>query len=462
MALKLQKLTLGILIPFMAMQPALSQEYGTSAALSDLMGVSKPTQAQGSPQTKPTTGAKEISYEDALKALEQTKEHSRAAETWGKPRTVEVPAGVDPHRVIEQKVLKIPAIMGLDTTGPKHIEPIEVKGPLPNGVDAPAQKEDATVRVSDKANGSAKQEREGGWDWLSSQEKANGNGQGFSAPAPAQGAPVPEAPVVKPTSSMTTTYEAPQKTEAPELNGGESNSSAAAIQATSPAPIQEPTELDISESTESATAAPTPNPAATQTTPTAVEKKDAIAYYNEAIKLHLAGKLDEAIGQYSQALTANPELGQAHCNLGLIYNQQHKYDLALAEFRKALAINPQDAITYNGIGAALRAQKDLEGALKNWQTAISLDPKLATAHYNLGSAYELQKDYGKALDQYQQAVQNDSRLGEAYYRTGLIMSKENRHQEAKEQFSKALNVSDTADYSEDARRQLANMEQKTR
>ena len=123
-----------------------------------------------------------------------------------------------------------------------------------------------------------------------------------------------------------------------------------------------------------------------------VDKEKAAEYYNRAVKNHLTGKLSLAIADYNAAIEANPELGQARCNLGLIYNQRHEYDKAISEFRKALAINPKDAFTYNGIGAALRAQKDYDGALKNWQTATSLKPDLATAHYNLGTVYEIKKD----------------------------------------------------------------------
>jgi tetratricopeptide (TPR) repeat protein len=189
-------------------------------------------------------------------------------------------------------------------------------------------------------------------------------------------------------------------------------------------------------------------------------KQLAVHHYNDAVKLHLSGKLAAAISEYQEAIKANPNLSEAHSNLGLIYNQQHNYAQALSELRKALAINPKDAITYNGVGAALRAQKDLTGAIKNWQTAISLDPKLATAHYNLGTAYEIQKDFDKALDCYKQAVKNDYRLGEAYYRMGLILQKKNNTEEAVEAFNKALQASAKADYREDVRQRIAVIEKK--
>lgn len=193
---------------------------------------------------------------------------------------------------------------------------------------------------------------------------------------------------------------------------------------------------------------------------TAESKAEAKAAYNKAVQAHLGGKLPEAISEYQNALSLNPEFSQAHCNLGLIYNQQHNYAKALSEFRKSLAINPKDAITYNGIGAALRAQKDMVGAIKNWQTAVSLDPKLATAHYNLGTAYEMQKDVDRAMESYRQAVKNDYRLGEAYYRMGLIMENKKLTEEATEQYERALKVASNAEFSEDARQRLATLSNK--
>ncbi len=196
---------------------------------------------------------------------------------------------------------------------------------------------------------------------------------------------------------------------------------------------------------------------APKSAPSATGAALAVKLYNAAVRNHLSGKLAEAINDYKGALAANPSLAEAHSNLGLIYNQQHNYAGALGEFHKALAINPKDAITYNGIGAALRAEKDLLGAIRNWQTAVDLDPKLATAHYNLGTAFEIQKDYDRALEAYKDAVENDYRLGEAYYRMGLINQRKNRLEDAATQFKEALKVSPNSEYTEDAKKQLADM-----
>ncbi len=262
--------------------------------------------------------------------------------------------------------------------------------------------------------------------------------------APAEATPVEEAPAAAAPPPVQRRAAVPaQKRVAAPASKDESIEQEVRTEAPDQAPEQE---IDAPKSSQMALpVAPT----------TAESKAEAKTSYNKAVQAHLAGKLPEAISAYQNALSLNPEFSQAHCNLGLIFNQQHNYAKALSEFRKALAINPKDAITYNGIGAALRAEKDMVGAIKNWQTAVSLDPKLATAHYNLGTAYEIQKDTDRAMESYKQAVKNDYRLGEAYYRMGLIMEKKHLNDEASEQYSRALKVANNAEFSEDARVRLA-------
>ncbi|MFA6211831.1 MAG: tetratricopeptide repeat protein [Candidatus Obscuribacterales bacterium] len=221
------------------------------------------------------------------------------------------------------------------------------------------------------------------------------------------------------------------------------------------------TQPTVEEKTE--TAAPEATAAADQAAPAETNegvnnpKIQARRFFNKAVKEHLSGQVAQAIADYKAALAIDAELGDAHSNLGLAYNQQHNYANALSEFRKALAINPSDAITYNGVGAALRAQKDVPGAIKNWETSVKLSPKLAVAHYNLGTAYESQGDLDRAMVSYENATRNDQRLGEAFYRMGLIMMKKHKVEEAKEQFKRALKISENSDYSADARLKLASI-----
>lgn len=442
----------------------------------------------GSISLAPEASAKELSYEEALKALNQTKQHTNKAAGWGERRTIKVPAGADPNQIIKKEVLQVPGVTGINgPTTPKSVNPIKVDAPLQQEESAPAPQKQQIKSAAPTGQSiqSNRSNQSGGWDWLSSKDSAQK--QAASAPVPstpAQSAPVPAAPAITATPATaptaaapvvnTSTLSAQSGAVVPVSNTGSFTpvngssmktvyqapvTSTPAKTTTSAQKADNLLDLDNGGSVKTAQAntaeesAP-PVPAA----PKKVDKEKAAEYYNRAVKNHLTGKLSLAIADYNAAIEANPELGQARCNLGLIYNQRHEYDKAISEFRKALAINPKDAFTYNGIGAALRAQKDYDGALKNWQTATSLKPDLATAHYNLGTVYEIKKDYDKAMVAYQDAIKNDYRLGEAYFRTGLILVRKNRLKEAKEQFKKSLEISEKAEYSETARQKIAIIE----
>ena len=73
---------------------------------------------------------------------------------------------------------------------------------------------------------------------------------------------------------------------------------------------------------------------------------------------------------------------------------------------------------------------------------------------------EMDKDFEKALVEYKEAVKKDDQLGEAYYRMGLILQKMNNRILAIEQFKQAIKVSQQAEYSRDAQRQVNSLSQK--
>ncbi|MDZ4833576.1 MAG: tetratricopeptide repeat protein [Candidatus Melainabacteria bacterium] len=411
---------------------------GFAQAAQDLIGGGA-VQAQ---KSKIDSG--ELSYDDALKEMMKTNDMTKSAEKWGGGQRVRaIREGEDPQKVIQEELIQTPEIMGMES-GPdarkaassiiKVDQPLSAAQKVQLNGDGVAE---AAPRQVKKIDATAQAEEEG-WDWAGKQQAA---------------APVQVKPKAKATG-FTTVFDAAQPGSArpkatPVSLREQTNVAAEPQESAAPAADEENVPADET-AVEPEQDAPPKSAAAVA--------KEAVAIYNSAVKLHLAGKLEEAITEYREALNANPELSQAHCNLGLIFNQQHDYGKAITEFRKALAIEPKDAITYNGIGAALRAQKDMEGAIKNWSTAVSIDPHLATAHYNLGTVYEMQKDYDRAIESYSLAIKNDFRLGEAYYRTGLIYLKKNRSEDAKEQFNKALQVSKNAEFCADARKRIALIE----
>ena len=274
--------------------------------------------------------AKEMSYDEALRALQKTKQHSKAAERWGEKRTVPVPKGEDPNQLIKKELLQVPGVEGIKgAVTPKKVNPIKVK--VPAGQEAPIPVPVSKTPETKAPQKQAEKKQAGGWDWLSSNDTAKKAPQ---APVPqtTQAKPVgSQVPISQQTgmhgvgkSSLQTTYEAPV-VEKP----------APKKVVTTPAP-QKVEELNLTPNTKKAAV-----PAVVKQPVVNVSRESATELYNRAVKAHLSGKLSEAIADYSSALRKDPKLANAHCNLGQIYNQQHHFDMAIGEFRKALAINSE-------------------------------------------------------------------------------------------------------------------------
>src|SRR5574341_96143 len=84
--------------------------------------------------------------------------------------------------------------------------------------------------------------------------------------------------------------------------------------------------------------------------------------YTEALKLHKAGKLKEAITRYDQAIKADPRFAEA----------------------------------YIGRGAAYARLGQRERAIKDYDEAIQINPKLPDAYYNRGNAFDDLKQHERA------------------------------------------------------------------
>ena len=88
---------------------------------------------------------------------------------------------------------------------------------------------------------------------------------------------------------------------------------------------------------------------------------------------------------------------------GMENSQAGRYDQALKDFNDALKLKPNDAmlITYRGVVYYAKGQTDL--AMKDFNRAIEIDPKAGKAYYQRGMIYENQQKYSQALDELKKA-----------------------------------------------------------
>ena len=133
--------------------------------------------------------------------------------------------------------------------------------------------------------------------------------------------------------------------------------------------------------------------------------------YNKGVQYQQTGQIDLAEQQFKIALQRNPEMAEAHLNLGLIYLNRGWYDGAETSTKKAVEILERTqrtwvkgstwrqtlSIAYNNLGAIeigrsieVASQFDLATAKAHWEKAmtffgkaVELDPANSQAQVNI-------------------------------------------------------------------------------
>ena len=96
----------------------------------------------------------------------------------------------------------------------------------------------------------------------------------------------------------------------------------------------------------------------------------------------------EAQVAYRQAIEADPDLADAHLNLGRLAHAAGELGKAEAHYRDAVRIDADDPVAHFNLGVLLEDRERSAEAIHAYQRALSLDPGQADAHYNLGLLLE--------------------------------------------------------------------------
>jgi len=94
------------------------------------------------------------------------------------------------------------------------------------------------------------------------------------------------------------------------------------------------------------------------------------AFYNAGNVLMSAGKNNEAIVQFTQAISFNPRYKNAYCNRGITYKKVGKINEAIADYNRAISFDNEDLEVFFNKGLALMEKKDFDAARKTFKTVI--------------------------------------------------------------------------------------------
>ena len=169
-----------------------------------------------------------------------------------------------------------------------------------------------------------------------------------------------------------------------------------------------------------------------------------------------AGKLDDAIGQYEQALRLKPDYAEAHYNLGTALWQTGRLDEAAEQYEQALKLQPKFADAEYNLGVTLLQTRGAQDALGHFEQALRLNPDHAEAHNNLGVALQQLGRIPEAIDQYEQALRLKPDYAEAHNNLAVALERMGRVPEAIAHFEQVVRLK--PDFAE-AQNELARLRQ---
>ena len=149
-------------------------------------------------------------------------------------------------------------------------------------------------------------------------------------------------------------------------------------------------------------------------------------------KRRKADDVPVAIEYYQQATALNPNLVEAHYNLGtLLQKKADSREQAIACYRTVLKLQPNFVLADLGIANVLYAQGELPPEQQE---------KYALLNNNVASQYFQAGDFKTASEYYRQAISLNSNLPEAHYGLGMSLHKqsENNLEESISCYQKAL------------------------
>ena len=133
-------------------------------------------------------------------------------------------------------------------------------------------------------------------------------------------------------------------------------------------------------------------------------KETADYWFQKGNSFFEAGKYEEAIESYKQAIRIKPDSAKLHAFLGGAYIESGDYKKAIESFKEAIRIKPDYAGAHYFLGFAYENLGDYQKAIGAYKQAIRIKPDYSEAYNNLGCAYDSLGMYKESIDAYKQAI----------------------------------------------------------
>ena len=161
--------------------------------------------------------------------------------------------------------------------------------------------------------------------------------------------------------------------------------------------------------------------------------KKAMKFFNEA-------KWDEAVAEFSEGISENPENPTLYFYRGLSQENNGKVEEALADYQKAVELKPEFTLPYSRSGKIYARQQNHEKARELYQKAVELGNQDITTLYNYGVVLINLGQSPEAKTIFEKLLAVDEGYPDAYYHLGIITIGQGDAEKAKELLQKFLEL----------------------
>lgn len=113
-----------------------------------------------------------------------------------------------------------------------------------------------------------------------------------------------------------------------------------------------------------------------------------------------AGRHQEAVDAFKEAIKVEPDNAEAYHILGIEYAKSGMYKEAAESHKQAIRIKPDCAESHYMLGLEYAGLDMFKEGIEPLKQAIRIKPDYAEAHHLLGFTYSILGDKGSALEEY--------------------------------------------------------------
>ena len=167
---------------------------------------------------------------------------------------------------------------------------------------------------------------------------------------------------------------------------------------------------------------------------------NAYANYNLGVVLVQAGRVDEGIARFEEALRIQPDYADVRIDLANALQARGSLDAALDQYATVVRLRPSFAAARLAYADALRDAGRESAAVAQYREALRLDSTLAIAHNEIGNAFTRDGRLAEARAEYVAAVRLDPALAEARNNLGGALVRAGKPEEGLAEFLAALRL----------------------